>query len=101
MSRSKPTTSCATARSLSLGGFDRAGGNLAPPELRARLAGPAGEGRSKQPSPLVRAYTFAKDTKKGQTNGEGLNAFGGTWDVVSPAGAKVEKQKSSAPASGG
>jgi predicted lipoprotein with Yx(FWY)xxD motif len=39
-------------------------------------------------------YTFAKDTKKGQTNGEGVKAFGGTWDAVSPAGAKVVKQSS-------
>ena len=36
-------------------------------------------------------YTFVKDTKKGQTNGEGLTAFGGTWDALSAAGAKVEK----------
>jgi predicted lipoprotein with Yx(FWY)xxD motif len=36
-------------------------------------------------------YTFVKDTKKGQTNGEGLNAFGGTWDALSAAGAKVVK----------
>ena len=36
-------------------------------------------------------YTFVKDTKRGQTNGEGLNAFGGTWDALSPAGAKVVK----------
>jgi predicted lipoprotein with Yx(FWY)xxD motif len=43
-------------------------------------------------------YTFVKDTKKGQTNGEGLNAFGGTWDALSPAGAKVEKR--GAPSSG-
>jgi predicted lipoprotein with Yx(FWY)xxD motif len=39
-------------------------------------------------------YTFVKDTKKGQTNGEGVNAFGAGWDVVSPAGAKIEKQTS-------
>jgi predicted lipoprotein with Yx(FWY)xxD motif len=37
-------------------------------------------------------YTFVKDTKKGQTNGEGLTAFGGTWDALSAAGAKVEKR---------
>jgi predicted lipoprotein with Yx(FWY)xxD motif len=37
-------------------------------------------------------YTFVKDTKKGQTNGEGVNAFGGVWDAVSPAGAKVLRQ---------
>jgi len=36
-------------------------------------------------------YTFKKDTKKGQTNGEGLNAFGATWYAVSPAGARVVK----------
>ena len=34
-------------------------------------------------------YTFVKDTAKGQTKGEGVKAFGGTWDAVSPAGAKV------------
>ena len=36
-------------------------------------------------------YTFFKDTKKGQTNGEGLNAFGGIWDALSASGAKVAK----------
>jgi predicted lipoprotein with Yx(FWY)xxD motif len=36
-------------------------------------------------------YTFFEDTKKGQTEGEGLDFFGGEWDAVSPAGAKVEK----------
>ena len=36
-------------------------------------------------------YFFAGDTKPGDTNGEGLNAFGAGWDVVSPAGAKIEK----------
>jgi predicted lipoprotein with Yx(FWY)xxD motif len=34
-------------------------------------------------------YTFKQDTTKGQTNGEGLNAFGARWYAVSPAGAKV------------
>ena len=43
-------------------------------------------------------YTFINDTKKGQTNGEGLNAFGGTWDALSAAGAKVVEH--SAPSSG-
>jgi predicted lipoprotein with Yx(FWY)xxD motif len=37
-------------------------------------------------------YRFVKDTKKGQTNGEGVNAFGGVWDAVSPAGAKVVRR---------
>jgi predicted lipoprotein with Yx(FWY)xxD motif len=34
-------------------------------------------------------YTFVKDTKKGQTNGEGLTAFGGKWYAISPAGKRV------------
>ena len=36
-------------------------------------------------------YTFVKDTAKGQTNGEEVDAFGGEWYAVSAAGAKVEK----------
>jgi predicted lipoprotein with Yx(FWY)xxD motif len=43
-------------------------------------------------------YTFVKDKKAGQTNGQGVNAFGATWAAVSPAGAKI--QKTSATASG-
>jgi predicted lipoprotein with Yx(FWY)xxD motif len=35
-------------------------------------------------------YTFVKDVRKGQTNGEELNAFGGNWYALSAAGAKVE-----------
>ena len=34
-------------------------------------------------------YTFVKDTAKGQTNGEGVNAFGAEWDLVSPGGATI------------
>jgi predicted lipoprotein with Yx(FWY)xxD motif len=44
-------------------------------------------------------YTFAKDMKAGQTNGEGVSAFGGVWDAVSPAGAKIVK--TSSPGGGG
>ena len=40
-------------------------------------------------------YTFVKDTKKGQTNGEELNAFGANWYAISPAGAEVEKSSGS------
>jgi predicted lipoprotein with Yx(FWY)xxD motif len=42
-------------------------------------------------------YTFVKDTKKGQTHGEGLTAFGGQWNAVSPAGTKVERQAKAKP----
>jgi predicted lipoprotein with Yx(FWY)xxD motif len=34
-------------------------------------------------------YTFSGDSSRGQTNGEGLDDFGGWWYLVSPAGAKV------------
>lgn len=40
-------------------------------------------------------YMFAKDKKAGQTNGEGLSAFGAKWYVVSPAGSKIDKDSSS------
>jgi len=35
-------------------------------------------------------YRFVLDRKPGQTKGEGLQDFGGGWDVVSPAGKKIE-----------
>jgi predicted lipoprotein with Yx(FWY)xxD motif len=34
-------------------------------------------------------YTFVNDRKPGDTNGEGLAAFGGSWFAVSPAGNQV------------
>ena len=43
-------------------------------------------------------YTFVKDKKAGQTNGEGVNAFGAVWDAISPAGARIAKKISSAAA---
>ena len=43
-------------------------------------------------------YTFVNDKKPGDTNGEGINAFGGSWFAVSPAGAKVTPP---APSQGG
>jgi hypothetical protein len=40
-------------------------------------------------------YMFVQDTKSGQTNGEGLTDFGGSWDALSPAGATIEASQSS------
>jgi len=34
-------------------------------------------------------YRFAKDTKPGDVNGEGVTAFGGSWFAVSPTGKRV------------
>jgi predicted lipoprotein with Yx(FWY)xxD motif len=36
-------------------------------------------------------YLFAKDKSPGDTNGEGVSAFGGSWFAVSPAGNRVSK----------
>jgi predicted lipoprotein with Yx(FWY)xxD motif len=36
-------------------------------------------------------YTFVNDARKGQTNGEEVDAFGAEWYAVSAAGLKVEK----------
>ena len=46
-------------------------------------------------------YYFVKDTKAGQTNGEGLTGFGGRWDPVSAAGKAVRKGASGRSDSGG
>jgi predicted lipoprotein with Yx(FWY)xxD motif len=35
-------------------------------------------------------YRFAEDRKPGQSKGEGSQAFGAGWDVLSPAGKKIE-----------
>jgi predicted lipoprotein with Yx(FWY)xxD motif len=34
-------------------------------------------------------YTFVNDKEPGDTNGEGISAFGGSWFAISPAGAKL------------
>jgi predicted lipoprotein with Yx(FWY)xxD motif len=34
-------------------------------------------------------YLFSGDAKAGDTNGEGVNAFGGLWYAVSPAGNQI------------
>jgi predicted lipoprotein with Yx(FWY)xxD motif len=34
-------------------------------------------------------YRFVADTKPGNTNGQGLTAFGARWFVVSPAGHQI------------
>ena len=46
-------------------------------------------------------YRFSLDSKPGDMNGQGLNAFGGTWHVVSPAGKPVTHAPQSSTPSGG
>lgn len=36
-------------------------------------------------------YYFVQDTKPGDIAGEGVQAFGAGWDLISPAGKKIEK----------
>jgi predicted lipoprotein with Yx(FWY)xxD motif len=45
-------------------------------------------------------YTFVKDTRKGQTNGEELDAFGAEWYALSAAGSKIEKNDTSSSSGG-
>jgi predicted lipoprotein with Yx(FWY)xxD motif len=40
-------------------------------------------------------YYFADDTKAGDINGQGVNAFGGLWYLVGPSGAAVTTTASS------
>jgi predicted lipoprotein with Yx(FWY)xxD motif len=39
-------------------------------------------------------YLFAKDQSPGDTNGEGVTAFGGSWFAISPAGNRVSGKSS-------
>jgi len=45
-------------------------------------------------------YTYAGDTKAGQTTGEGLTNFGASWDVVSASGRAVEPTTSDSSGTG-
>jgi predicted lipoprotein with Yx(FWY)xxD motif len=45
-------------------------------------------------------YTFAEDTKKGQTMGEGMDVFGAKWYALSTAGARVVKASPPSPGGG-
>jgi len=73
------------------------------PPLRASGAPTAGSGVSASKLGTIRRsdgkpqvtykghalYTFVMDTKAGQTHGQGLTAFGGSWFTLSPAGNQI------------
>ena len=46
-------------------------------------------------------YRYAGDAAAGGTNGQGLTFFGGTWNVVSPAGQKIDGQATTSSMNGG
>ncbi len=72
-------------------------GSGAEPSVIGKTARPDGKSQlTYNGHPL---YSFVNDRKPGDTNGEGINAFGGSWFAISPAGAKVAPR--SQPQSGG
>ena len=46
-------------------------------------------------------YTFSGDKKAGNTNGQGVNAFGGLWYVLSPTGTEISSTPSTSAGNGG
>jgi predicted lipoprotein with Yx(FWY)xxD motif len=46
-------------------------------------------------------YLFTGDSKAGNTNGQGVNAFGGLWYVLSPAGNEITASTSNSGGGGG
>lgn len=46
-------------------------------------------------------YTFARDQNPGDANGQGVNAFGGLWYTLSPAGTTVTGSATSSSSGGG
>jgi predicted lipoprotein with Yx(FWY)xxD motif len=46
-------------------------------------------------------YLFVKDTKAGQTNGQGVTAFGAAWFALSPSGSQASAPASSSGGGGG
>lgn len=52
---------------------------------------PRGDGSTQVTYASHPLYFFLGDAKPGDVNGEGNTAFGAGWDVLSPAGAKIEK----------
>jgi predicted lipoprotein with Yx(FWY)xxD motif len=69
------------------------GKTLAAAGAKASLLGTTmrGDGRRQVTYNHHPLYTFVKDARKGQTNGEEVDAFGAEWYAVSAAGAKVER----------
>jgi predicted lipoprotein with Yx(FWY)xxD motif len=45
-------------------------------------------------------YTFQQDTKAGQTNGQGVTAFGASWFTLSPAGNQISAHAAGLAAAG-
>jgi predicted lipoprotein with Yx(FWY)xxD motif len=46
-------------------------------------------------------YTYSGDSGTGQTNGQGINSFGGVWHPIAPTGQPIVGGPSSTPTSSG
>jgi predicted lipoprotein with Yx(FWY)xxD motif len=46
-------------------------------------------------------YEYAGDSASGQSNGEGITSFGGTWYVLNPGGQPVKSKSGGSSSSGG
>jgi predicted lipoprotein with Yx(FWY)xxD motif len=68
-----------------------AGKPLAGPGAKSKLLGTTrrADGRLQVTYDHHPLYSFAKDTRKGDTKGEELDTFGAEWYALSPAGARV------------
>jgi predicted lipoprotein with Yx(FWY)xxD motif len=71
---------------------------LAGPGVQSRLLGTTRrpDGRLQVTYDHHPLYSFVKDVGKGDTKGEGLDAFGAEWYALSAGGAKVETDSGSA-----
>jgi predicted lipoprotein with Yx(FWY)xxD motif len=88
------TGACATAwPPLLANGKPTAGGGLSASKLGTIMRSGGQEQVAYNGHPL---YTFVKDTKPGDTNGQGVVAFGAGWFAVSPAGNQISKHSPSA-----
>jgi predicted lipoprotein with Yx(FWY)xxD motif len=79
-----------------------AGKPLAGPGVKSKLLGTTrrADGRLQVTYDHHPLYSFAKDMRRGDTNGEELDAFGAKWYALSAAGAKVENATAPAPGYG-
>lgn len=71
---------------LTTSGTPTAGGGVSNAELGTITRSGGGTQVTYNHHPL---YTFTHDTAPGQTNGEGIKAFGGTWTLVNLAGLPI------------
>jgi predicted lipoprotein with Yx(FWY)xxD motif len=94
------TGSCATAwPALATSGQPSVSSALVHPSLVGSVADPSGGKVITYAGWPMRTYTG--DTQAGQATGQGSNAFGGKWYVISPSGQLITTSASSSSSGGG